>query len=46
MALDDESEVVIIEARDRIGGRVYTVPLGDGSVMVDSGATWLQQLPK
>ena len=47
--LEGGQEVVILEARDRIGGRVHTVVLrgvdssGADSVSVDSGATWLQQ---
>jgi Flavin containing amine oxidoreductase len=32
---------VVVEARDRIGGRVHTVRLGD--VVADLGAGWLQQ---
>jgi monoamine oxidase len=35
--------VVVVEARDRIGGRTHTVHLGD--TMVDLGAAWMQQLP-
>ena len=34
--------VTVLEARDRIGGRVHTVSLGDG-VVADAGAAWLQQ---
>lgn len=34
-------EVTLLEARDRIGGRVHTVPLDD--VVADAGAAWLQQ---
>jgi phytoene dehydrogenase-like protein len=45
--LQPHSEVVILEARDRIGGRVHTVELcderGEHPVFVDAGATWLQQ---
>lgn len=41
---------VVVEARDRLGGRVHTVdlPAGDGTaaVAVDAGAAWLQQFPK
>ena len=33
------AEVVVLEARDRIGGRTWTVPLGSGSV--DLGAAWV-----
>jgi monoamine oxidase len=35
-------EVVVLEARDRIGGRAHSWDLG-GGVMVDLGAAWLQQ---
>ncbi|BCJ75578.1 hypothetical protein CS0771_51220 [Catellatospora sp. IY07-71] len=35
-------EVLVLEARDRIGGRVHTVDLG-GGVRADLGAAWLQQ---
>jgi polyamine oxidase len=33
------AEVVVIEARDRIGGRTWTVPLGPGSI--DLGGAWV-----
>lgn len=33
------AEVVVVEARDRIGGRTWTAPLGSGSV--DLGAAWV-----
>ena len=36
-------DVVVCEARERIGGRVHTVALGD--VRVDAGGAWLQQWP-
>ncbi len=32
--------VVILEARDRVGGRVYTRPAGDGTLL-DLGAQWI-----
>lgn len=32
---------VVLEARERLGGRVWSRPLGD--VVVESGANWLQQ---
>src|SRR6185295_17732065 len=32
--------VVVLEARDRVGGRVWTQPLSDGSP-VDRGGAWL-----
>lgn len=42
-------DVLLLEARHRLGGRVHTVELGtrgDGStVAVDAGAAWLQQWP-
>lgn len=31
-------KVLALEAQDRIGGRVYTVPFGDG--VVELGAEW------
>lgn len=34
-------DCVVLEARDRVGGRVHSVALG--SVRVDEGAAWLQQ---
>ena len=37
-------DVVVLEARNRLGGRAHTVQLGD--TMVDVGAAWLQQLPQ
>jgi monoamine oxidase len=33
------AEVVVLEARDRIGGRVWTVPLGRGAIVL--GAAWV-----
>ena len=35
-------DVTVLEARDRIGGRVHTVSLAAG-VVADAGAAWLQQ---
>ena len=32
--------VVVLEARDRVGGRIWTEPLGDGTP-VDRGGAWL-----
>ncbi|KAJ2950551.1 hypothetical protein O0L34_g8797 [Tuta absoluta] len=32
-------KVLVLEAQDRIGGRVYTVPFGDG--IVEVGAEWI-----
>jgi len=37
-----DREVLVLEARDRIGGRLHTVPLGAG-VAADLGGAWLQQ---
>ncbi len=34
----DEAAVLVFEARDRVGGRVYGIPAGTGAV--DLGATW------
>ena len=34
-------DVVILEARDRIGGRVWTDTIGDG-IPIDLGASWIQ----
>ncbi|HZK16077.1 MAG TPA: FAD-dependent oxidoreductase, partial [Solirubrobacterales bacterium] len=34
-------EVVVLEARDRVGGRLFNVPLGDGGVGVDLGGQWV-----
>jgi phytoene dehydrogenase-like protein len=33
--------VMILEARDRIGGRVHTVPFGSDGSMIDLGASWI-----
>ena len=42
-ALSDAShDVTVLEARDRIGGRVNTVAMADG-VIAELGANWLQQ---
>ena len=35
-------DVLVLEARDRIGGRLHTVRLGAG-VAADLGGAWLQQ---
>ena len=41
---------IVLEARDRIGGRVHTIDLpgspGASNVRVDAGAAWLQQFPR
>lgn len=36
---DKDLKIVVVEARDRIGGRIHTVQLGEHAV--DAGATWL-----
>jgi len=38
---DAGREVVVLEARDRVGGRLLNVPLGDGGVGVDLGGQWV-----
>ncbi|MFZ4718417.1 MAG: FAD-dependent oxidoreductase [Ilumatobacteraceae bacterium] len=46
---DADVDVVVLEARTRIGGRAHTVTLdgpdGHPSVRADAGAAWLQQGP-
>lgn len=39
---------IVLEARDRVGGRVHTVDLssGAGKVTADAGAAWLQQFDR
>lgn len=51
--LQQQGSVTILEARDRIGGRVNSASLdcptdcaGSDSPVVDMGATWLQQYPQ
>jgi predicted NAD/FAD-dependent oxidoreductase len=48
--VDAGAECIVLEARDRIGGRVHTIDLGGEAgaapVRVDAGAAWLQQFPK
>jgi monoamine oxidase len=39
---DRGRDVLVLEARDRIGGRLHTVPLGTGAA-ADLGGAWLQQ---
>lgn len=41
---DEGLDVVVLEARDRIGGRTNTVRLG--GVTLDAGAAWVQQFPR
>ena len=47
---DASFECVVIEARDRIGGRAHTVmldgPSGVPAVAADAGAAWLQQFAR
>lgn len=38
--VDEDRRVVVLEARDRVGGRVYTTTLDDGT-WVDLGGQWL-----
>lgn len=38
---DGGVDVLVLEARTRIGGRTYTVELGN--ILADAGAAWLQQ---
>lgn len=33
--------VVVVEARDRVGGKVWSVPLASGRGCVDLGAAWV-----
>lgn len=33
--------VVVLEARDRVGGKVWSVPLASGRGNVDLGAAWI-----
>ena len=32
---------VVLEAKDRVGGKTYSVPTGKGSGVVDVGAAWI-----
>jgi monoamine oxidase len=41
---DEGLDVVVLEARDRLGGRTHTVQLG--GVTLDAGAAWVQQFPR
>lgn len=41
---DEGLDVLVLEARDRIGGRTHTVELG--GVALDAGAAWVQQFPR
>ena len=41
---DEGVDVLVLEARDRIGGRTHTVDLG--GVAVDAGAAWVQQFAR
>ena len=34
-------DVQVIEARDRIGGRIYTGKLGSEEIPIDLGASWI-----
>lgn len=35
------TDVIILEASDRIGGRIHTVQFGDGKMPVELGANWI-----
>ncbi len=34
-------KALVLEARDRVGGRTYTRPFGDSDKMIDLGGTWI-----
>jgi monoamine oxidase len=34
-------QVALLEARDRVGGRTWTVPFSNGGLSVDLGAEWV-----
>lgn len=40
---DEGCEVLVVEGRDRIGGRLNTITVGDG--LVDEGANWIHNAP-
>ena len=40
--VDQGHEVIIIEARDRLGGRIDTTKLSDGKTIVERGANWVE----
>ncbi len=37
--------MTLIEARDRVGGRIYTLPAVDGGLPVELGAEFIHGLP-
>jgi monoamine oxidase len=37
-------DVVVLEARDRLGGRTHTIDVG--GIPIDVGAAWMQQFPR
>ncbi len=37
--------VMLIEARDRVGGRIYTVPAAGGELPIELGAEFIHGLP-
>jgi monoamine oxidase len=41
---DEGLDVVVLEARDRLGGRTHTIELT--GVTLDAGAAWVQQFPR
>ena len=42
--LDTGRQVVLLEARDRVGGRTYSVPFEAAGLTVDLGAEWVDPL--
>ena len=40
---DARADVVVLEARDRLGGRTWTRPLGDTGVEAEFGGTWFSR---
>lgn len=39
-------KVSVLEARDRIGGRMHSVPMGGSGAVVDLGASWIHGIGK
>lgn len=39
-------QVLVLEAQQRVGGRVKTVPIGSGGAKVDLGAAWIHGVGK
>src|ERR1700760_2789400 len=38
-------QVLLLEARDRVGGRIYTVPAAQGELPIELGAEFIHGLP-